>query len=76
MVDLLYYIFPKTWYLDKLNNDLLMRSQFADQLAKAGEKPAMTFPPGVTWEAVIISSAIFVVAMLALSCWRFAKRDY
>ncbi|MBI2899485.1 MAG: ABC transporter permease [Planctomycetes bacterium] len=76
VIDLLYYIFPKTRYLDKLNSQMLLKSLFADELKKAGEGAIPAFPPGVNWEVAIISGALFAAAMIALACWRFAKRDY
>ncbi len=73
--DLLYFILPKTRYLDKLNNEMLRKSHATDELMKA-LAGTVHFPPGVSWESAIISSAIFTMIILALACWRFSRKDY
>ncbi len=72
--EVLYYIFPKTWYMGKLNEMMLQKSNVGDALPELGEKSI--FDASVTWEMVIFSSLAFIVVMLTLSCWRFAKKDY
>lgn len=83
LINSLFYVFPKMWYLGKRNELMLAESHVG---AEAGTK--LTGPQDlqmailkfivrdVSWEFIIISSALFAAGMLGLACWRFSRKDY
>jgi ABC-type transport system involved in multi-copper enzyme maturation permease subunit len=74
LTDVVYYIFPKTNHLGQLNQVMLAKSN--KQGTSMAEMMEEMLPTAITWEMVLLSSGAFILVMIALACWRFAKRDY
>lgn len=67
-----HFVFPRTSDLGVLNGRLLSRELItANQLS--GRELDQT---QISWGESLSVSAIFIVVMLGLACWRFSARDY
>jgi ABC-type transport system involved in multi-copper enzyme maturation permease subunit len=73
LVDTLNNCLPRYKDLDKLTSKLI-----AEGTLTRGElqSPQMALLQMPSWTGTIGVSLIFIVVMLAISCWRFSKRDY
>jgi ABC-type transport system involved in multi-copper enzyme maturation permease subunit len=73
VVRAVHFVLPRTRDLDALGNEALLRDflprKFVETIpAKARES--------VSWGESISVSLAFIAVLLALSCWRFALKDY
>jgi hypothetical protein len=69
----LYAVMPRTFELDERQSHLIAHGVLTpNQLRQHGYDK----PPRESWGEILGVSAAFVVALLALSCWRFNARDY
>jgi ABC-2 family transporter protein len=71
-VAVLHYILPRTRDLDNLTTHLVL-----SDLVFSGKIGGQFFAPTpISWGGTLTVSGLFISLMLALSCWRFAIRDY
>lgn len=68
-----HYVLPRTNDLDVLTTRLLSRQVLSEAEI---EHRKLNKLPDITWGESLTVSGVFVTLLLALSCWRFAVRDY
>jgi ABC-type transport system involved in multi-copper enzyme maturation permease subunit len=72
-IDTLYNGLPRTRDLGRLTKQYLSRDLMSEEARKA---EGLELPNQPSWGECIGVSMAWIVGLLALSCWRFAKRDY
>ena len=72
--DVLHLVTPHYKELDALTTRVI-RSDLVDPDSEQG-KQLNTEIESIRWSESIIVTVLFIALMLALSCWRFATRDY
>jgi hypothetical protein len=73
VISALYMPCPRTFELDERQSHLIATGVLSsNQLKQHGYDKA----PRESWGEVVGVSLAFIAVMMALSCWRFSKRDY
>jgi ABC-type transport system involved in multi-copper enzyme maturation permease subunit len=72
-VNAIHFITPRTADLDVLSTQLISRANLTDGEIKQSK---LDIVESVSWGESLAVSGVFVVLMLGLSCWRFARKDY
>jgi ABC-type transport system involved in multi-copper enzyme maturation permease subunit len=73
LVDTLNNVLPRYKDLDKLTSKLIADGTLTPGQSRMTGLAFMEFP---SWGGTLGVSLAFIAIMLALSCWRFSKRDY
>ena len=73
LVDGLNDVLPRYKDLDKLTSKLLSSGTLTPAEMQSRGFDVMTYP---SWSETFGVSLVFIVILLAVSCWRFRRRDY
>jgi ABC-type transport system involved in multi-copper enzyme maturation permease subunit len=72
-VDAAHYVLPRTKDLDFLMTQLLSKADLTDA---ERETMLQALPKSINWGESLGACGIFIVVMLGLSCFRFARQDF
>ena len=73
LVDTINNVLPRYKDLDRLTSKLIASGTLTDGESRMFGIAQLDYP---SWTATFGVSLVFIAVMLALSCWRFSKRDY